>query len=76
MQEAERLKLVGASERSGVDRPEAAVLGELLDRAPGLVVIGGEEDVERLVGNLPFRERARERGVEGLDHLRPRHLGR
>jgi hypothetical protein len=52
--------MVGESERAYIDRPQPAVDGELPDRALGVVVVGGDEDVERLPGDLAFHERAAE----------------
>ena len=62
MQVAERLELAGAPQRARVDRAQAGVLDELGDRALGLLVVGGDEDVQRLPRDLaPARERAGER---------------
>jgi phage terminase large subunit-like protein len=54
------VEMVGESERAYIDRPQPAVDGELPDRALGVVVVGGDEDVERLPGDLAFHERAAE----------------
>jgi hypothetical protein len=45
--------------------------GELLDRALGVVVVGGEEDVERLPGDLALNERAGEVVLNALTTLAP-----
>lgn len=74
---AERLQLARAAQRAGVDRVQAAVLREPGDRGLGLLVVGGDEDVERLARHLAAPgERAGERRVEGLDDPRLRGGGR
>jgi adenylylsulfate kinase-like enzyme len=56
---------------SGVDRVQPAVLCELRDRRLRVLVVSGDEYVDRLSGDLPFTKSARERGVERLDDARP-----
>src|SRR3954447_5653502 len=52
VQVAQRLEVVRQRQRPGVDRAQPAVGRHLLHGALGLLVVGGEEDVERLAGDL------------------------
>jgi hypothetical protein len=75
VQVAERFELARSAQRAGVDGAKADVLDEPSDRLLG-VVVGGDEDVERLSSDLAARgERAGEGGVECLDDLRARRGG-
>ena len=76
VQVADGLELVGARERPGVDRPQAAVLDDLADDGLGVRVVGGEQDVERLARDLALDERPGEGRVERLDDLRAGRLAR
>src|SRR3712207_6722626 len=49
VQVAERLELVRALERAGVDRTEAGVGDDPADGLLAIVGVGGDQDVERLV---------------------------
>src|SRR3954471_8519774 len=67
VQVAECFELGGARERAGVDGAQAAVLDEPADRVLGVLVVAGEEHVQRLAGDLALDQSAGERGVERLD---------
>ena len=70
MQVAGAFELAGVRERAGVQNVQAGALGDLTDLGLRLVVVGGDEDVERLARDLALDERAGERRVERLDDLR------
>ncbi len=67
---ARTLELVRERERTHVDRAQPAVGGELCHDALGLVVVTGDEHVQRRPGDRALDQRAGERRVERLDHLR------
>ena len=46
------LQLAGERERPGVEDQQTGALGELADRSLRLLVVGGDEDVERLTRHL------------------------
>jgi hypothetical protein len=60
------LELLRAAERPDVDRPQAGVGDELRYLPLGLVVVAGDQDVERLAGDLASDERAGKGRVERL----------
>src|SRR5215217_3732515 len=72
---AQRLEVVRERERADVDRAQPAAGGELLDGALALLVVAGDEDVERLARHRAVHQRAGEGRVERLDHLRGRRRG-
>src|SRR4051812_33205543 len=65
-------ELTGAIQWAGVDRPQPSVRDEARDGRLRVVVVAGDQDVERLPGDLAVSERAGEGRVERLDHARLR----
>ena len=65
------LQLAGVRERAGVKDSQAGALGQRADLSLGVVVVGGDEDVERLAVDPALDERAGERGVEALTTFAP-----
>jgi hypothetical protein len=59
-------------QRTNVDGPQASVAHELRHRLLCLLVVPGDQHVERLACDLAFNEGSGEGGVEGLDDPRVR----
>src|SRR4029078_12375784 len=72
VQEAEVLQLTGATQWSGIDRPQPTVLDKVSDVGLRALVVPGDQHVEILACNLSLDQRPGECGVE---RLHDRHAG-
>ena len=70
MQKSRVFELAGSAQRSDVNRPQSPGLDELRNDGLSVLVITGNEHVQRLTGDLAGDEGGREGGVERLYYVR------